>query len=153
MSIEENHDGQFERICEEHDALISSLETYTYSRRENAEVGEISVQHNHRMICIAPSTNRGPLWAVEGIAGWFSLHVGERYNYPLRVYTVGYCLKIYSSEQTIRMLINDERSKINGKEILIPIEHIGRYFLVNKEDLDYYSPSLQLKKYREGNQE
>jgi hypothetical protein len=44
------------------------------------------------------------------------------------------------------MLINDGRSEIRGKEILIPLEHIGRYFLAEKSD-DYYNPSLELKKY------
>ena len=146
MNLDKNHDKAFNKIHEEHEDLITTLITYMDSRRENAKTGEISFQHNHKMICISPDTNRGPFWAVEGLNAWFTLQAGERFNFPMRIYTVGYCLNIYSETKTIRMLINDVRSEIRGKEILIPLEHIGRYFLSEKSD-DYYNPSLELKKY------
>jgi hypothetical protein len=65
MNIDKTHEENFEKVCTKHDNLITSLKTYMLSRRDTAKVGEISIQNDHKMICIAPSTNRGPFWAVE----------------------------------------------------------------------------------------
>jgi hypothetical protein len=146
MNNENIHNEKFDRIHEGHYALIKSIKEYIHTRESDAEVGEITIQYNHKMICIAPSTNRGPFWAVEGIPAWFSLQVSQKFNYPMRIYTIGYCLKIHSGSNIIRMLITDERSDICGREILIHINHIGRYFLMDKSD-EHFKPTLQLIKY------
>lgn len=146
MNTDKTHDDNFEKICNQHEDLIISLKAYMLSRRDTAKVGETSIQHDHKMICIAPSTNRGPFWAVEGLNAWFNLHTGQRFNHPLKIYTTGYCLKIYSNEKLLKMLIIDERSDINGKVIFLPIEHIGRYFLTERSD-DQFTHPLLLSKY------
>jgi len=144
MKIETKHDEKFMSINEGHLALVKSLIEYMHQRKEDAEIGEITIQHNHKMICIAPYSNRGPFWAVEGLKAMFNLSTGCNFNHNLRIYTIGYCLKIHSGTKILRMLITDSNHGNSQREILIPIEHIGRYFLVDETN-QYFTPPLELR--------